>query len=409
VTTLPDKKRRATRPANCPFGCDPVAWPTLAAPRRALSAFSLLVLLALPWTAGAQSTVGFVVGHGEPSTEGELSGVAERLRRDRRVIDVHLAADALADVDVVVLAGHPDIPDAELYQLDQFLMRGGRAAFLVDAVVVPENGTSTRISEANVFGFLATYGITVNPDIVLDDHCADGAVWGAIATSSRYVCWPVVGESGIDDSHPAVSGIRELHFPWTSSITLARSDLRDAEARVLVRSSAESWTVSGRTDVAPVPALHPPTEPKESKGGNDGFALVAALEGVIGSAFPGGRVLVQSGTRVRFTEPSGFLDTSAPTRLVVVGNSMMFRNDLAEQLPGSAEFLAGVVDWLAADAATADHSTSAEPANSRRVWTVAIVLLLGLLVIGASLAASRLVIARAAKRPPRDSDSQGGS
>ncbi|MBW2727003.1 MAG: Gldg family protein, partial [Deltaproteobacteria bacterium] len=129
-------------------------------------------------------SVGFVAGHGKPTLDGQLSGVAEHLRETCDVAEVRLSdGAAVLDVfDVVVVVGEQDIPDAELYELDQFLMRGGRLAFLLDAATIPPEGTQANISESNVFGFLGTYGVVVNPDLVLDNSCAGGAVWGSIET-----------------------------------------------------------------------------------------------------------------------------------------------------------------------------------------------------------------------------------
>ncbi len=152
-----------------------------------------------------RTVVGFVTGHGGPELDEEFSRVAEELRRTHTVMDVRLSegASVLNGVDVVVVAGGPDVPDAELYELDQFLMRGGRVAFLLDAAVIPRAGAMANVSEGNIFGFLGAYGIIVNPDLVLDRSCAGSATWGDMDTSSSYPYWPVIRPANVAGTHPA--------------------------------------------------------------------------------------------------------------------------------------------------------------------------------------------------------------
>ncbi|MFH1689241.1 MAG: Gldg family protein [Candidatus Eisenbacteria bacterium] len=349
-----------------------------------------------------RTAVGFVTGHGEPALGGQLSGVAEALRGTRTVAEVRLSegAASLGGIDVVVVAGEPDIPDAELYVLDQFLMRGGRAAFLLDAASIPGASTQANLSESNIFAFLSTYGITVNPDLVLDNACAGGAAWGSINTSSPYPYWPVVRGPGISGAHPAVSGLTSVPMAWTSSITVRQAGSGIVGTSVLLRSSPDSWTVSAFADLDPGLGFEPPAEFDDVHrvAGAEGFPLAVAVDGTFRSAFAGQQVIVQRGREVEFTEPVGMVETSAPTRVVVFAGSMMFRDDLAAQLPGSTELLASVVDWLA----SADEElTGAGGSAPARAWTprrLAFVVL-ALAVLAAAVAAVVGVAPSRRKRP----------
>lgn len=301
--------------------------------------------------------VGFVTGHGEPSTEGLFSSVAESLRLRYGVTEVDLAdTTALRSVDVVVVAGGPDVPDAELYQLDQFLMRGGRVAFLLDSATIPDRGRMANISEANIFGFLATYGVVVNADLVLDRRCARKAEWKDIVTDSRYCYWPVVSGEDIARDHPIVAGLDSVACAWTSSVTPRRSGASGRRTTVLLRSSPDSWTVPAYADLSPAERVEPPSgdDPENRVAGERGFPLAVAIEGEFTSAFKGKQVIVQHDRDVRFVTPTGMIERSRPTRMVVFGSSMPFRDDLLPQLSGSAALLVSVIDWLAAETAPSE-------------------------------------------------------
>jgi hypothetical protein len=346
-----------------------------------------------------------VTGHGEPRLDGQFSGVAEELRRSNTVVDVRLSegASVLNGIDVIIVAGGPDIPDAELYELDQFLMLGGRVAFLLDGAVIPQTGVQANLSEGNIFGFLSVFGIVVNPDLVIDRSCAGSATWGDISTTSSYPYWPVVRARGVTETHAAASALASVPLAWTSSISTQRVGTGSTKTSVLLRSSPDSWTVSAFADLDPEQSFEPPEELDDVHriAGELGFPLAVAVEGAFESAFTGQKVILQSGSSVEFLEPEGMIETSVPTRMVVFGSSMMFRDDLAAQLPGNAELLAGVVKWLVADDAEPEM-----PGDSTRgvSWTprrLALVILIAVCSAAVVAAAASFVLSRRRKPSSR--------
>ncbi len=345
-----------------------------------------------------RTVVGFVTGHDEPELNEEFSRVAEELRRTHIVMDVRLSegASVLNGVGVVVVAGGPDVPDAELYELDQFLMRGGRVAFLLDAAVIPRAGVKANVSEGNIFGFLSVYGIVVNPDLVLDRSCAGSATWGDISTSSSYPYWPVVRAADLARTHPAVAGVSSVPLAWTSSITTRRVGAGGADKSVLLRSSSDSWTVSAFANLDPEQQFEPPEESDDVHriAGVSGFPLAVAVEGAFESAFAGQKVIVQSGRSIEFMKPEGMIETSVPTKMVVFGGSMVFRDDLAAQFPGSAELLASVVRWLATDDAETGRTGGSAPAAEWTPRRLALVALAVACSVAAVAAAVSVVLSR---------------
>jgi hypothetical protein len=345
-----------------------------------------------------QTVVGFVTGHGEPRLDGQFSRVAEELRRGYTVTDVQLSegTSSLSGVGVIIVAGGPDIPDVELYELDQFLMRGGRVAFLLDGAAIPRTGVRANLSEGNIFGFLSVYGIVVNPDLVIDRSCAAGATWGDIRTSSSYPFWPVVRGPGVNEAHAVLSTTTSVPLAWTSSITTQRVGAGRLKKTVLLRSSSDSWTVSAFADLDPERSFEPPKELDDVHrvAGESGFPLAVAFEGVFQSAFTGQKVIVQSGRNVEFTDPEGMIETSVPTKMIVLGSSMMFRDDLAAQLPGNAELLASFVEWLATDDAEPEMSEGLTHGASWTPRRLAIVILVAACSVATLAAAAGFALSR---------------
>jgi ABC-2 type transport system permease protein len=295
--------------------------------------------------------IGFVAGHGEPTVTDGLSGAAEALTPefDVRTIDLSRGADELAGVAAVVLAGSPDILDVELYELDQYLMRGGRIAFFVDAATIPESGFGAGIAGGNILGFLAAYGVVVAPDLVLDLESAKAAAYGDVKTNMLYPFWPVVGPDGFAESHPALVGCDEVPFAWTSSIFMNERAPEGAESEVLLRSSGRSWSVNALTDIDPDQGFAPEGQGAEviMAGEGPGAALAVAVSGELNSAFLGKRLIIQRGREVEVTDPVGLIEKSVPTRMIVFGSSRLFRDEFREQFPGNARLFRNLVTWLA--------------------------------------------------------------
>lgn len=308
--------------------------------------------------------IGFVAGHGEPTITDGLSAAAEALTPEFevRTLDLSRGGNEFADVAAVVLAGSPDILDIELYELDQYLMRGGRVAFFVDAATIPESGFVAGIAEGNVLGFLAAYGVDVAPDLVLDLASAESADYGDVRTSMLYPFWPIVGRDRFAESHPALAGCDEVRFAWTSSIYMNEEASAGAKSEVLLRSSGRSWSVSALGDIDPEQSFAPEGQGAEvvTAGDSPGSALAVVVSGELKSAFIGRKLIIQSGRDVELTDPVGLIERSAPTRMMVFGSSRLFRDEFQEQFPGNAKLFGSLVSWLALSEAPEPLSRASE-------------------------------------------------
>jgi hypothetical protein len=100
-------------------------------------------------------------------------------------------------------------------------------------------------------------------------------------------------------------------------------------------------------------------------------------------------------------EPEGIIETSVPTRMVVFGGSMMFRDDLAAQLPGNAELLTSVVRWLALDDAGSERAGGLAPGVDWTPRRLALVVLAAACSVAVVAAAARFALSRRARPSSR--------
>ncbi|MFH1501547.1 MAG: Gldg family protein [Candidatus Eisenbacteria bacterium] len=292
--------------------------------------------------------VGVLSEHAPASFETHFSGLAAALDDRYALEEVNLGTpDALDGLDVLIVLGPGHIPDAQLFEIDQFIMRGGRAAFLLDGASVSADRMAATVVRGNLFAYAEAYGATVNPDLVVDP--LNGSASYPDAAGRPYAFWPAgTAQPGSRD------GVRlpdagDVVFAWTSSVSLSDRLPKTAAASVVARSTGDAWTTIAFADLDPtVTPKRTPDGPFDEVETTDGLGLAVAIEGTLVSAFDGMPVIVErEGGSVEFTDPPGRLARSEPTRVFVAGSSRMFDDFVLGSAPANLEFLLSAVEWLA--------------------------------------------------------------
>ncbi len=303
-------------------------------------------------TTRERPVVAFLSGHDERTVDESYRSIAEELRRNYDVREATVAEepDALDGVTTLIVAGALHVPDEELFVIDQFIMGGGRAIFLLDGAEVPMAGLESRPTKGNIFDFVSSYGATVNSDLVIDRVNSNASFqMGPVTMSMPYPYWPKAVAPNVSAESPITSELNAIPFTWTSSVTIEDPLPEGVEATILARSSGHSWTVPAHADLNPRQMFAPTGENAEDvlAGRGEGLVLAAALAGEFPSAFEGKPVLVErEGQRPEMIEPEEKLSRSVGTQIIVFGNSRMFDDALLRQLPANLVLFLNVVDWL---------------------------------------------------------------
>lgn len=297
-------------------------------------------------------TIGFLTEHTGRGIDTHFTLAAEALGDVADLREVSLGAPgALDSLDVLVVLGSGHLPDARLYEIDQFLMRGGRAAFLLDGAKISDDRMKATVVRGNLFAYVESYGASVNPDLVIDP-AGGGAAYAPGADARPYPFWLVGIPRPRELRGDLMPRDGDVVFTWASSITLTERPPESARVEVLATSSEESWTTLAFTDLDPDVEQEPDpaaaADPAPST--RERFPLAVAIEGALASAFKGMPVIVEGEDgSAEFTYPEGRLDLSEPTRIIVTGCSRMFEDDVAERVPSNLELLTNVIDWLSTE------------------------------------------------------------
>jgi len=249
-------------------------------------------------------------------------------------VKTYYPGDEIPDtLKVLILTTLKDLDSLDFFRLDQYLMKGGKVIFLVDAVEIDEN-LRTNLVPQDKFKILENYGVKVNNDLVLDRYNEVAPFsQGMIRFFVPYPYWVKVQRRGFNSEHPIVQRLESLVLPWTSSIEVTLDSASTVNAVVLAKSSPYSWIQKGFFN------LSPQAIPRPSKEGTEERPLVVLLSGVFKSYY-------QDGNIPEGVERDNFIPESVETQILVVGNSRFVEDIYTQFFPENLVFLMNVVDYM---------------------------------------------------------------
>jgi ABC-2 type transport system permease protein len=307
-------------------------------------------------------------GRMPPTPPPEFEEIQRYLERDYNVRRVSLDGDEGVpyDVDLLLVLKPRELGDRESYNLDQYLMRGGRVVLCSGRfdVQLDRSGLSVLPMATGLEDWLAHNGITVEPTMVLDDRNQALPIpevrQTAIGQIQTWVMAPYpylvhVQDEGFVNGDVAAT-LEAVGIYWGSPITVDEEATGGLEVTPILQSSELSWT-SGDTSLVNFVDYVVPEEGTEPR------LLAAALSGRFESFFAGKEVprAARPDTSENESEAEAptavTLEASPETRLVVVGNAEFLSDFVARALGNldggffleNLRFMENLIDWATQD------------------------------------------------------------
>lgn len=276
--------------------------------------------------------IGYVRGHGIPELgdrrTSEGAGLYSDMLSDMyEIAEVDLATQDIPDDLHVLIINGPTEPltEAEKFKVDQFLMQGKSLLLFVNSFLEINNQQAQLMGgqpmvvpvENGLDDMLASYGIKVNKNVVLDKSCTKVNLGTMI---SDYPLMPMIEKRGLDRKSIITKYVNSSLFFKSSSIELDEK-LKDKgiASTVLVSTSPESWLMEGRMNFNPM-FMNPPAG-KEFKSYN----LAVLASGKFESFYKGKELPVAKDPEIKGALASQKrLDStieSGKSEIVVVGSS----------------------------------------------------------------------------------------
>jgi gliding-associated putative ABC transporter substrate-binding component GldG len=289
-----------------------------------------------------EKTIGFIVGHDEPSTDekvgvgmsGETYSLMKKsLDRNYTVREITLADEKSLDgVDTVVIAGSKKaFADKEQFLIDQFLMKGGSLVSLLDTVGVSQD-LQTSKPEHGLNDLFGHYGVTAEKTLALDLSSENASFnQGFMNFIVPYPFWIRAINKFFEPGNAIVSKLDSVVFPWTSPLTLTPVD--GVTEISLIKTTPNAWSQAEPFNLAP--------NQVQGSSQKAQYVLAALLKGNFSSAYKGKK------------NPLGgnnFLQASTkPGQLLIVGNARFALDRFATMFPQNMTFLMNAIDDMTLD------------------------------------------------------------
>jgi gliding-associated putative ABC transporter substrate-binding component GldG len=297
-------------------------------------------------TSKGRKKIGFLNGQGEPAMS-ELTHVQEVLRKQYDIVPVDVSKGNAVPPDISALIVDAPVnrfSEPDKFQVDQYLMRGGKIAFLVNKVDANLQNRFGRPLDLNLDDMLEAYGVRVNTDLVRDAQCANISVMQQqfgfnIQSQVPFPYLPMV--SNFSKGNAIVKDLQGMILVFASSVDTMNVSSRGLQAEVLFRSSKQSGRQTGQFMYDPLERYTREMFTEKE------IPLAVLLEGAFHSAFSGKPVPADTavGSLPPTTSP---LTTSPATRIVVVGDGDFLRDQYGNR--ENLTFFANMVDYLVDDA-----------------------------------------------------------
>lgn len=252
--------------------------------------------------------------------------------------------------------------DWELYQIDQFLMRGKSLAFFLDPfeeIQAPGQASHVPI-ETGLEPLLAHYGVRIARAVVLDEHCYKQEMPPQFGGGERPLYYaPILKPPFINAKLPFLENLRSLVTVKAAPVEILADRVREigVRAHTVLSTSERSWTMAPPINLNPL-TLRPPADPEAFRS----RAIACLLEGSFPSYFAGKPIPVREAEQEAAGGEAGgaakpastvevagaFLEKGRPGRIFVMGTSEMLRNTVVDESGRGANsvFALNVIDAL---------------------------------------------------------------
>ncbi|MDO1500477.1 gliding motility-associated ABC transporter substrate-binding protein GldG [Winogradskyella maritima] len=264
---------------------------------------------------------------------------------------------ALSNFDLI-LSAKPTEPftEEEKLVLDQYTMQGGKSIWFTESIIMEkdslmnDNGNAVTIArDLNLNDFFFKYGVRVNQNLVKDLYSAPIPLAFGEGNNTQFqpVQWTYSPLANADTIHPISNNINLVKFDFASQIDTLKNGITKT---VLLKSSTKTQ-LQGALQTVSLPG---PGQDLDEANYNAGIQnLAVLLEGEFNSVYK---------NRVLPFQLPGYLSDGKPSKIIVVGDGDVIRNEVSLNRPlqlgfdrftgrtfGNKEFLLNAVNYLLDD------------------------------------------------------------
>ncbi len=270
-----------------------------------------------------KKTMALIKGHGELDSL-DIISFKGSFNKKYNVIDLYLSeVQEITDVDLVIIA-KPTKPYTPLdkYKLDQYIMNGGSAMFLLDLLSVDMDsaglGTIAFPIELNLQDQLFKYGVRVNNDYIQDIISGvTPVVIGNIGEQAQVqvLPWPFYPIINNFSDHIITKNLNAVYTRFTSTIDTVKADGIRKTPLMFTSEYSRVLTAPVMVDLNALKE-----QPDQSVFNEKNIPVAYLLEGNFASLYKN-RLLPGN------VNNADFKADGLPSKIIVISDGDMVRND----------------------------------------------------------------------------------
>nr|MBN2277023.1 GldG family protein [candidate division Zixibacteria bacterium] len=293
-------------------------------------------------------TIAFTTGHEEPDMSTGLNWANQLLQKEFRVQYLNLANMKTIPPEVEVLFivnPRTAFNEWETYLVDQFLMRGGKLAFLIDKFRVDVQKSLVLPVESGLDSLMYHYGVAVQQNLVIDQQCKMVPVMrdmGQFQMQSMVYYPFFLAITGFNPENPIVKALKTFEVLFISPVIFNPDETQNTK-QVIFTSSEHSGIRTIPVDISPEKKY------QESDFTMKNLPLGAVITGQFDSYFNDKSIPAFSGVDTVSTDTlPDKIDSVEDSRVVVIGNGSFIMDDYRRNST-SFVILLNIADWLTQD------------------------------------------------------------
>ncbi len=245
--------------------------------------------------------------------------------------------------------------EKEKYILDQYIMQGGKALWLVEQVTAEQDSlkkTGSTLAfpkELDLYDLFFTYGVRINPQLVNDLYSAPIVLAQGSGSQTQFNPFPWMYKplAAPLEKHPITSALERVQFNFANPIELLKNDID----KTVLLTSSELTKLEGVPKEISLDLIE--KEPDFSTYTKPHQVLAVLLEGEFKSLYK---------NRVLPFENETHLNQSLPTQQIVISDGDVIKNRVTRNQPeelgfnpftgetyGNKSFLMNSVNFLLGD------------------------------------------------------------
>lgn len=261
---------------------------------------------------------------------------------------------------VLVVGPREELTEYDLFQLDQFLMRGGSIIMFLDSYDIAIAGNQSMYNERHtgLEEMIEHYGLRLTRSFLMDEesYVVRETNPAGVAVEVPVYSAPLIGEDQMNTEFPFLRNIENMIMVSVTVVEPVEQLPPNVQAYPLVQSSEKAWVIEGDLNFNNPINASPPPESQRSQ-----YGIAYLLEGQFESYFAGRPLPAPPSDDSDEDEESvgrlqpdlvaasqEFIPVSSGAQLILIGTTMATDKSLIDGAgfaPG-AKFLLNTIDFM---------------------------------------------------------------